>query len=151
MNGTPGENERELVLSRFLSGCRDKAGSGSLSDHSPFMFQPAESPRDPGAEARSRAHQSPFPSPHLCPRLQKQVPQPSSASLCLWPVRPLPGLRSPSVGLEMTYPSRPSIPGQALSLRSGWVPFLRGQAAAPEQVLAAAGDFSLGSADWRKV
>lgn len=48
MNGTAGESERELVFSWFLSGCRDKAGSGSLSDPSPFMFRLAESPRTQG-------------------------------------------------------------------------------------------------------
>ena len=47
MTGTAGESERELVF-WFLSGCRDEAGSGSLSDPSPVVFRLAESPRTRG-------------------------------------------------------------------------------------------------------
>lgn len=47
--------------------------------------------------------------------------------------------------MKATCLSCPFIPGQALSSGSEWVPLLRAQGAAPEQVLAAPGGFSLGS------
>lgn len=60
--GLQEKSERDLVFSWFLAGCRDKAGSGSLSDPSPFVFQLAESPRTqglrPGGEP-SLGHSSP--------------------------------------------------------------------------------------------
>ena len=64
--GLQEKSEKDLVFSWFLAGCRDKAGSGSLSDPSPFVFRLAESPRTqglrPGGEP-SLGHSSPAAPP----------------------------------------------------------------------------------------
>ena len=142
----PQEKVRENLYSPGFSGCREEAGSGSLSDPSPAGVSACRVPQDPGAEARRRTLFGPlfFPS-LLCLGLQKQGPRPHWFLCASWSVRPPPWASFSIRCLKGTCLSCPFIPGQALSLGSEWVPPLRARGAAPEHVLAAPGDFSLGS------